>query len=388
MTNISEVKQKSQLDITTDHENQTDTNHEEVSSIGDQSLVTMHSRRCKWSWLLTIIILLVVIVVLTVVVLAVLLPVLKLELSHSDTSTSPPPIVYTTVSESTPTVSTFHTATIDVTVAGGTTPASDLPINVNSIYQLPKVSAIFVDSFIKHTIDFLILSIFGGSWLPQGAFIDFTINDCQKLDVERTVMNKSLSLDVTGPIQHVDEGYYLDGSSLTYSITPSQDIVSSSCDCPVILVIYNDLEIYNEFLNQKTGIQTGFIVNFCFNRDELSTKIVVDKNSYLYAGLVICTTIVHTTINLRLSEISYQYNILAIAEKSLSRCTVIHHYINTCTINSLSNVYQENDELCVVALVSPRLSPLAPTCTPPNNGKQCTANFFVLVSAITLLFTV
>ncbi len=66
-------------------------------------------------------------------------------------------------------------------------------------------------------------------------------------------------------------------------------------------MIYDYLEIYTEFLNQKTGIQTGFIFDFCFNRDELSTKIIVDKNSYLYADLVICTTIVPTTINLRIS---------------------------------------------------------------------------------------
>ncbi len=331
-------------------------------------------------------------------VLAVLLPVLKLELSHTDTSTPPSPIIYTTVSESPWTIntinpeSTFPTATIGVTIAGDTTPInhlSDLPINVDSIYQLPEVSAIFVESFIQHAFDSLILSVFGGRLLPRGAFIEFTVNDCQKLGVDRVLVNKSISLDVTKPTQSVDEGYYLNGSSLTYSITPSQAIVSSSCDCPAILMIYDDLEIYTEFLNQKIGIQTGFMFDFCFNRDELSTKIVVGKTSYLYAGLLICTTSVPTSIDLHITGISHQYNIHEIAEKSLTMCTVINHYINKCTINSLFNMTQENDELCVVALVSPRstpiattCTPIATTCTPPNNGKQSTPNFFTLVCAI------
>ena len=61
--------------------------------------------------------------VLTVVVLAVLLPVLKLELSHSDTST--PPTTGTTGFEET----TFSTTDMNTTVL----PASPLNINVNSI---------------------------------------------------------------------------------------------------------------------------------------------------------------------------------------------------------------------------------------------------------------
>ena len=282
--------------------------------------------------------------VLTVVVLAVLLPVLKLELSHSDTSTSPPPIIYITVSESPWTTSTptttvseypWTTSTLPTTVPDDslvfptiavtnmTTVLPVINITVNSIYELPGGYIIFVNSFIEHAYDSITFTVFEKIQFSHELLIVFTVNDCQELDVDRIAVNKPISLSITRPIQHVDEGYYLDGSSLTYSITPSQDIVSSSCDCPVILVIYDDLEIYTEFL--KTGIQAGFIVDFCFNRDELSIKIVLNKNSYLYAGLVICTTIVPTTINLRISGISHQYNIRAISDKSISRCTVIFY---------------------------------------------------------------
>ncbi|XP_064398910.1 uncharacterized protein LOC135345414 [Halichondria panicea] len=274
MTNINSVKQRSSIEPTKDHTSQADTNHGEISSTGDQSLVTTHSRRCKWSWLLTIIILLVVIVVLTVVVLAVLLPVLKLELSHSDTST--PPTTGTTGFEET----TFSTTDMNTTVL----PASPLNINVNSIYQLPEMSAIFVSSFIKSTHDSISFSVIEKNRISRGFLIDFTVNDCQELDVDRVAVNKPISLSITRPIQHVDEGYYLNGSILTYSITPSQAIVSSSCDCPVILVIYDDQEIYTEFLNEKTGVQTGFLFKCCLNRSRLSAKIVLNKNSYLYAA--------------------------------------------------------------------------------------------------------
>ena len=136
---------------------------------------------------------------------------------------------------------------------------------------------------------------------------------------------------------------------------------------------------YTEFLNQKTGIQTGFLFKFCLNRSRLSAMIVLNKNSYLYAGLVICTTMVPTTINLRISGISHQYNIHEIAEKSISTCTVILYddNIRQCTV-SLSSISmtEENDELCVVAIVPP---------TPSSNRKQCTPNFFVLVFAIIII---
>ena len=333
--------------------------------------------------------------VLTVVVLAVLLPVLTLELSHSDTSTSPPPIIYTTVSESPWTTSTPPTNVSDdslvfpaIAVADMTTvlPVSEknLSITVNSIYELPGGYIIFVNSFIKHAYDSITFTVFEKIRFSHGSLIVFTVKDCQELDVDRIAVDKSISLSVTRPIQHVDEGYYLDGSSLTYSITPSQGIVSSSCDCPVILVIYDDLEIYIEFL--KTGIQTGFIVDFCFNRDELSTKIVVDKNSYLYAGLVICTTIVPTTINLRISGISHQYNIHAISEKS---CVIFYdNNINRCTISLSTSITmaEDNDELCIVALVFPvnrtSVEGVSVEGVSISNGKRSTPNLFALVCAI------
>ena len=99
------------------------------------------------------------------------------------------------------------------------------------------MSAIFVSLFIKSTHDSISFSVIEKNRISRGFLIDFTVNDCQELDVDRVAVNKPISLSVTRPIQHVDEGYYLNGSILTYSITPSQAIVSSSCDCPVILVI-------------------------------------------------------------------------------------------------------------------------------------------------------
>ncbi len=301
--------------------------------------------------------------VLTVVVLAVLLPVLTLELSHTDTSTPPttgsedslvfpatnvsePPWTTSTpptnVSESPWTITStpptqpttgFEEPTFSTTDMNTVLPASPLNINVNSIYQLPAVSAIFIKSFIKHVYNSISFSVIENQ-ISRGFLIVFTVNDCQELDVDRVAVDKSITLSVTGPIQHVDEGYYLNGSSLTYSITPSQGIVSSSCDCPVILVIYDDQNIYTEFLNQKTDIQTNFLFKFCLNRSRLSAKIVLNKNFYLYAGLVICTTIVPTTINLRISGISHEYNIHEISDKSISRCSVIFYdnNIKQCTI--------------------------------------------------------
>ena len=211
--------------------------------------------------------------VLTVVVLAVLLPVLTLELSHTDTSTPPttgsenslvfptttvsePPwttsTLPTNVSESPWTITStpptqpttgFEEPTFSTTDMNTVLPASPLNINVNSICQLPEMSAIFVNSFIKSTHDSISLTVIEKNQLSRGFLIDFTVNDCQELDVDHVAVNKPISFSVTRPIQHVDEGYYLNGSSLTYSITPSQAIVSSSCDCPVILAIYDDLEV-------------------------------------------------------------------------------------------------------------------------------------------------
>ena len=144
------------------------------------------------------------------------------------------------------------------------------------------MSAIFVSSFIKSTHDSISFSVIEKNRISRGFLIDFTVNDCQELDVDRVAVNKPISFSVTRPIQHVDKGYYLNGSSLTYSITPSQGIVSSSCDCPVILVVYDNQEEYIKFLNEKTDVQTGFLFKFCLNRSRLSAKIVLNKNSYIY----------------------------------------------------------------------------------------------------------
>ncbi len=246
----------------------------------------------------------------------------------------------------------IHSPSGEISPSGEMGTTLNLYVNNSAIFPLSRLSVIFIDTFLLNTYSFLNIFVPRNFEIDREDIIVFHASDCQP---EITHVNQQFSRHISPSNQPKHFGiateYYLKESILSYNIfLPRTVNRTPSNDCLAILVIFDNLQFYEEFLT--SGVRNGSQIEICINDYTTTETVAFSKNSYHFTGLYISTGILNNfTIDIVISGTVYQYNLHNIVRNSYGSCEIYYNIINECSITLPTDLKEEEkSEACVVAV--------------------------------------
>ncbi len=176
--------------------------------------------------------------------------------------------------------------------------------------------------------------------------IYFNISNCDDIRKENTTIYEEgiLTPEENTPIYELYTQYNV---SLRLQIQLSVDYNSSDQECPVVLVVFDNVDEYKLFLNNGTWMFT--YMEYCIKNNNFSISIMLAGNSYYFFG-------VHFEANSHvMGDITYRINGWK-EENSTSSftslCSIASTATTECNHNFDSSV--NTPELCIVGVVPKR----------------------------------
>ena len=177
--------------------------------------------------------------------------------------------------------------------------------------------------------------------------IFFNISNCNDIRKENTTIYEEgvLTPEENTPIYELYAQYNV---SLMLKIQLSADYNSSDLECPVVLVIFNDVKEYESFLHN--GFWTFTYMEYCIKKDNFSISMILAENSYYFFG-------VHFEANSHvIGNIAYIINGRN-EENSTSSFTSLCSITSTATTAACNHSFDsfvDTPELCIVGVVPKR----------------------------------
>ena len=182
-----------------------------------------------------------------------------------------------------------------------------------------------------------------------GFIMVFFLTGCQGDDINMVKVKTTYS-ELTSS-KHIDQAYYLSGTTLSYSITvfhTSFSIPKNSSDCLAVLVIFDDQELYLEFFD--AGVHNNSLSVICINDYKTSKTVIFKKNSYYSTGLYVYTSTNEFTFNIKISGTVYKYDIKKLRNNLYGKCET-YNSVDNCTIQLEILEASTSTEFCLLAVV-------------------------------------
>ncbi len=177
--------------------------------------------------------------------------------------------------------------------------------------------------------------------------IYFNISNCDDIRKENTTIYEEgiLTPEENTPIYELYTQYNV---SLRLQIQLLADYNSSDQECPVVLVVFNDVREYESFLHN--GSWTFTYMEYCIKNDNFSISIILAANSYYFFG-------VHFEANSHIiSNITYRIN--GWKEENSTSSFTSHCSITSTATTAACNYnfdsFVNTLELCIVGVVPKR----------------------------------
>ena len=177
--------------------------------------------------------------------------------------------------------------------------------------------------------------------------IHFNISNCDDIRIENTTIYEEgiLTPEENTPIYEL---YGLYNTSLRLQIQLSADYNSLDQECPVVLVVFDNVDEYESFLHN--GSWTFTYTEYCIKNDNFSISIILTGNSYYFFG-------VHFEANSHvIGNITYRINGWK-EENSTSSFTSLCSITSTATTAACNynfDSFVNTPELCIVGVVPKR----------------------------------
>ena len=175
--------------------------------------------------------------------------------------------------------------------------------------------------------------------------IYFNISNCDDIRKENSTIYEEgiLTPEENTPIYELYTQY---NTSLRLKIQLSADYNSS--ECPVVLVVFDDVKEYESFLHN--GSWTFTYMEYCIKNDNFSISIILAANSYYFFG-------VHFEANTHvIGNITYRINGWK-EENSTSSFTSLCSITSTATTAACNynfDSFVNTPELCIIGVVPKR----------------------------------
>ena len=177
--------------------------------------------------------------------------------------------------------------------------------------------------------------------------IYFNISNCDAIRKENSTIYEEgiLTPEENTPIYELYAQYNV---SLMLKIQLSADYNSSDLECPVVLVVFDDVKEYESFLHN--GSWTFTYIEYCIKTDNFSISIILAGNSYYFFG-------VHFEANSHvIGNIAYIINGRN-EENSTSSFTSLCSITSTATTAACNHSFDsfvDTPDLCIVGVVPKR----------------------------------
>ncbi len=204
------------------------------------------------------------------------------------------------------------------------------------IVQLPERSSVFINSFMTKTLTLSITS-------TDSKFeVNLFAPNCATIMLEEVTIDKEGNFSSTAVNYHVlDERYVSTSGVLEYQF----DMPSSFAgDCPITLVIFDDLSSFEQF--RSTGTWLYSYTEMCIQNNQNIASLTLQAKSYYFAGVYISPQLKPVPVTYKINGTLQQY-----LPTSLDICTITPDENSTCTFQALGT-----SEVCILGSVPRRSS--------------------------------
>ncbi len=205
------------------------------------------------------------------------------------------------------------------------------------IVQLPEGSSVFLNSFMTKTLTLSITS-------TDSKFeINLFAQNCTIMLQEVTIDKESNFSTSTAVNYHVlDERYVSTSEILEYlfDVPPS-----FAGDCPITLVIFNDLSSFEQF--RSIGTWSYSYAEMCIQNNQNIVSLMLQEKSYYFARVYILPQLKPVPVTYKISgTVLQQYH-----SPSLDTCKITPDENSTCTFQALGT-----SEVCILGSVPGRIN--------------------------------